>query len=601
MSTIPERASVDPLYTWDAESIFATPEAWEAAAAALPAEIEALDSFRGKLSEGAETLLAWFGAYEASLRNLQDLFQYSMMFSAVDTSNQEAAARGAVAGGLYGKWMAACAFAEPEILSIGMDTLEAWMQSSADLAIYRHRLQLLEEGRKHVCSPEVERLLGQTEDIFGGVGTVHSLLSDSEIVFRAAIDSQGNAHEVIQPTIHNLLASPDRALRQAAWESYADGYLAYKKSLAACFSTCVKQNVFKATARNYPSAVAQSMHSMNMPVDVFHSAINAYRANVGIWHRYYALLKRILGVDVLRPWDIKAPIAATSPEVPYSTSIEWICDAMAPLGAGYVDPMRQGLEQDRWVDVYPNRGKNMGAFSSGHQGARPFIFMSYDNKLTGMSTLAHELGHSMHSWLAWQNQPFVYSGCGSEVPSNFNQALTRAHLLKTVPDKNFQVALIEEAMSNFHRYFLIMPVISAFELEVHTRTEQGQALTANALNSLMTELLAEAYGPSMDLTGCEEQLGSMWAQFPTHIYGGFFMILYTIGIAGAHALAEPILDGDSDAAQRYLEYLKGGAARTELDGLKHAGLDITSPEPINSAFKVLEGMIDKLESAYASI
>ena len=597
MTAIPARSEMNTDYTWDAESIFATPEDWEAACEALPATFAALDAFRGTLSKSPSNLLSWFTAREAALKSVQDVYQYAFMFSSVDASCQPAAARTARADTLYSAYLAAVSFADPEILGIGMTVLSSWMDESPELAVYRHALSMLEETREHVRSPEIQKLMGQVSACFGGAGNVHSLLSNAEIPFRPAVDANGNNHEVIQPTIHGLLASPDRALRQSAWESYADGHLAFKQSLAACFDTGVRQNVFVARALNYSSALDHAMGSFHMPVDVFHTTIAAYRANVGTFHRYYALLKKILGVDTLKPWDIKAPIAAEAPAVPYAQAVDWICEAMAPLGTEYVAPMRKGLVEDRWVDVYPNRGKSMGAFSSGHQGTRPFIFMSYDDRLTGMSTLAHELGHSMHSYLAWEHQPAVYAGCGSEVPSNFNQAMTRALLLQRFPDANFQVALIEEALSNFHRYCLIMPVIAAFELEAHTRAEQGRPLSADDLNSLMFDLLAEGYGPAMDLTDCKDRLGIMWAQFPTHIYGCIFMFLYTVGIAGAHALSQPILDGEPGAAQRYLEYLKGGASRTELDGLKHAGVDITGPEPINRAFEVLNGLIDRLEAA----
>jgi oligoendopeptidase F len=592
---IPERSEVDVQYTWDAESIFATPEDWEAAYEALPAALDALDAYRGKL--GQDTLLDWFKASEAAQKAVQDINQYAFMFSTVDATCQPAAARTSRATNLYSRYLAAVSFAEPEILKIGMETLNAWMDASPELAVYRHSLEQLEKTREHVRSPEVQKLMGEVMACFGAPSNTHSLLSNAEIPFRHAVDSSGESHEVIQPTIGGLLSSPDRSLRQSAWESYADGYLAFKQSIAACFDSGVRQNVFVAKAFNYSSAVDHAMDSFRMPTEVIHTTLAAYRANLGTWHRYYALLKEILGVDSLKPWDIKAPIGSDAPVVPYSQAIDWICEAMAPLGSEYVDPMRKGLVEDRWVDVYPNRGKGMGAFSSGHQGTRPFIFMSYDDRLTGMSTLAHELGHSMHSYLAWQHQPAVYAGCGSEVPSNFNQAMTRALLLDRYADPSFQIAVIEEALANFHRYFLIMPVIAAFELEAHSRVEQGQALTADSLNTLMFDLLSEAYGPAMDLSDCKDRLGVMWAQFPTHIYGCIFMFLYTVGIAGAHALSSPILQGDQAAAQRYLEYLKGGASRTELDGLKHAGVDITGPEPINSAFGVLNGLIDRLEAA----
>ena len=591
---IPSRSEVAVEYTWDAESIFATEQAWEDEFKGIDASLESLGRFEGKLGSSPDVLMDWLKTYNELMKRVQDIFQYAMMFSVVDTADQAAGARSSRAGGLYARVSAAVAFAVPEMLQIGMATLKSWMASDVRLAVYHHYFEELEISRPHVRSTEVEQLLGQLSEPFDGPSTAHSLLSDGEIKFRPAIDSSGVEIEVSQPTIDLLLANPDRTVRQSAWESYADGYLAYQKTIATCVSAGVKQDAFQARARRFPSALEASLHSFHISAEVFHNVIETFHSHVHVWHRYFDVLRRALRCDTLYVYDIKAPLAKSSPKVTYAQSIEWICEGMAPLGADYVGAMRKGLVEDRWVDVLPNRGKNMGAFSSGHKGTRPFIFMSYDEDLFGMSTLAHELGHSMHSYLAWQNQPDVYSGCGSEVPSNFNQAMTRAYLLNAVPDRDFQITLIQEALSNFHRYFLIMPTLARFELEIHSTIERGDALTADGMNDLMSSLFQEAFGDKVEID--KDRLGITWAQFPTHIYGNIFMFLYTIGIAGAHALSEPILAGVSGAAQRYLEYQMAGGSVYELDGLKHAGVDMTTPEPIAKTFGVLEQLIDKLEA-----
>lgn len=596
-AVIPCRAEMAAEHTWDAESIFATESAWDDEFKNIETTLQSLGRFQGTLGLTPGQLLEWLDTYHAVLRRVQDMYQYAMMFSVVDTADQAAAARTSRAGGLYSRTMGAVAFATPEMLEIGLPVLESWMANEPKLAVYEHYFRDLESQRPHVRSAEVEQLLGQVQDPFTGPSTVHSLMSDAETRFQPATDSMGGKHEVTQPTIHALLGHADRSVRRTAWESYADGYLAYKNTLANCVAAGVKQDVFVARARRYSSSLDAALTAFHFPAEVFHNVIDTFRAHVPVWHRYFEVLRRAHGYEKLYVYDIKAPLTKTSPSVSYPQAIEWICKGMEPLGAEYVAAMRRGLVTDRWVDVYPNRGKNMGAFSSGHQGTRPFIFMSYDDNLFGMSTLAHELGHSMHSYLAWQNQPAVYSGCGSEVPSNFNQAMTRAYLLNAVDDPDFQIALIEEALSNFHRYFLIMPTLARFELAIHTSIEQGEALTADGMNQLMAALFQEAFGSSVEVDA--ERLGITWAQFPTHIYGNIFMFLYTVGIAGAHALSEPILAGEPGAAQKYLEYQMAGTSMYELDGLKHAGVDMTTPEPIAKTFGVLERLIDRLEGLVA--
>jgi len=286
-------------------------------------------------------------------------------------------------------------------------------------------------------------------------------------------------------------------------------------------------------------------------------------------------------------------------QVPYEQAVDWIAEGVKPFGEEYVQVLRKGALEERWVDVYPNKGKRMGAFSTGVPGTFPFIFMSYNDDIYSMSTLAHELGHSMHSYYTRKTQPFVYSSYGlfqAEVASNMNQALTRRHLLATNKDPEFQIAVIEEAMANFYRYFFIMPTLARFELEIHERVERGAALTADSLNDLMADLITEVYGSEVEMgEGDRDRVGSTWAQFHTHLYSNFYVFQYATGIAGANHLAEKVAAGDAGAVRNYLAFLKSGGSMYPLEGLKLAGVDMSSPEPVASAFAALAGMVDRLE------
>ena len=275
--------------------------------------------------------------------------------------------------------------------------------------------------------------------------------------------------------------------------------------------------------------------------------------------------------------------------------MELISEGLLPMGKDYVGVLRNGCLEDRWVDVYPNKGKRSGAFSWGSQGTHPFIMTSYTDEIFSLSTLAHELGHSMHSYLTWQNQPFVYSEYSlfaAEVASNFHQAMVRGHLLKTNPDRNFQISVIEEAMSNFYRYFFIMPTLARFELETHTRVEQGQPLTADALIELMADLFSEGFGGKVNVN--REQIGITWARFG-HLYSDYYVYAYATGIAGANALAGRVLRGEADAVQDYLGFLKAGSSAYPLDALQRAGVDLTTPQPVDAAFAVMAEYVDRLE------
>ena len=366
--------------------------------------------------------------------------------------------------------------------------------------------------------------------------------------------------------------------------------------MAACLATGVKQDVFMACARQYPSSLDAALDANHIPTSVFHRLIATFRANLPTWHRYWRLRRRALGYDTLHVYDIKVPLAATAMPVPYATAIDWISAGMKPLGDEYVGTMRDGLNEQRWVDIYPNKGKRMGAFSTGAQGTHPFILMSYSDDLLSMSTLAHELGHSMHSYYTWQTQPFVYTDYGifvAEVASNFNQALVRDYLLRSNADRDFQIGVLEEAMSNFHRYFFIMPTLARFELEIHERVERGEGLTADGMIALMTDLFREGYGDEVAIDAA--RIGSTWCQFSTHLYANFYVYQYATGISAAHALAEQVLNNAPGAVGRYLGFLNSGSSKYPIDVLREAGVDMTSSAPVEAAFGVLARYVDQLE------
>ena len=595
-NTVPPRSKINKQFTWNAESVFESIQHWEKELKQIIEDISKIKAYQGRLSEGASVLLEALDAVNDLASRADIAFMYANFLYNVDTTNQQATAMRGRAQGMYGQVLSAVSFLQPEILGIGKQTLDAWMDQNEKLAVYRNSFENLFRKQAHVRSAEVEELLGLVSDPLQGFYSSTSMLTNADIKFRPARDSAGKALDLTQGTYHSILHNPDRKARRTAYENYMDKYVENKNTLATNLIHSIKTNVFYMRARKHESSLAASLFDLNIPTDVFHNLIDTFKKNLPVWHRYFALRRKALGLKKLAYYDMWAPISKKKVKVPFEKGIELICDSLAPMGKEYVKTVRKGALKDRWVDVYPNQGKSEGAFSYGSQGTYPFIMMSYTDDVTSMSTLAHELGHSMHSYLTWKHQPYVYSGYSlfvAEVASNFHQAMMRGHLLNTVTDKNFQLALIEEAVGgNFFRYFFQMPTLARFELETHQRIERGESLTANSMIELMADLFAEGFGPGFDMD--RERVGMTWSTF-SHLFQDYYVYAYATGISGAHALAGRILRGEPNAVDNYLGFLKSGSSDYSLNVLRKAGVDMTTPKAVEETFAVMEGYVDRLE------
>jgi oligoendopeptidase F len=424
------------------------------------------------------------------------------------------------------------------------------------------------------------------------------MLANADFQFTPARDQHNTKVELTQSTYNAILSGNDRKARRTAWKNYNDKYLEFKHTLAGNLATSIKQNVFNMKAHKFESSLEATLFNGDVPVEMFHNLLDIFKKKLPLWHRYWKVRRKALGVKTLHPYDVWAPLTAKKHKIPFQQAVDWICEGLAPMGEEYVRVMRQGCLEDRWVDWTPNAGKRQGAFSTRvPQDTHPFIMMSYNDNISSMSTLSHELGHSMHAYYASRAQPmfyYLYPSIVAETASNFNQAMTRAHLLNTNPSKSFQIALLEEAMGNFHRYFFIMPTLARFELETHQRIERGQALTADSMIELMADLFSEGFGGEMDLD--RQRVGITWGTFTTHLYIDFYSFQYAIGISAANAIAQRILNGIPDAPQDYINFLQAGSSKSPLEVFKTAGVDMTSTQPIEDAFGVLEEYIDRLGS-----
>jgi len=589
-AALPPRQDVPHADRWNMESIFPTEAAWEAEMAALPGVLADLEKFRGRLHVGK-----WLEASWEARQRVERATVYGMMGHHVDAADPAWRQRNDRGLGMRAKMLEAVAFAEPEVLAIGKETIHKWIDATPSLHVYEKWADRVFDRQPHIRSSDVEEALGALADTFAGASRIHGSASDTDLKFAPARGSDGKTIAIGQGNIGRLLSDGDAALRRSAWENYADGYLSLKNTFADCLVTGAKQNVFIARTRRHASALEASLAPREVPAAVFHNLIAAYRKNLPTWHRYWGIKKRALKLDQFRPCDVAAPIAGQRPELTWKQSVDWIADGMAPLGADYVTTFTKGIYEQRWVDWRPNEGKRGGAYSGGYAGTHPFIFMSFNNDVFGLSTLAHEIGHSMHSYLAWQAQPPVYcdyTDFVAEVASNFNQALVRKHLLDTQKEPAMRLAILDEAMGNLHRYLFLMPALERLEFELHSRVEQDKGVNADDLIGLTAGYFGEAYGP--EVTMDRERVGITWAQFPVHMYLNYYVFTYATGIAAAHALAARVLSGEAGGREAYLEFLASGGSLPPMEALQRAGVDMTKPEPVDKAFAVLAGYVDEV-------
>lgn len=594
-----KRSEVPVEQTWNLDAIFPSVEEWEKALSGIDAEIERIVPFRNTLSQNPQQLFKCLKETERVSRAMEKIFLYANLGSAVDNSDQAAQARAVQARGKYAKLHATTAFIEPELIAIGFPTLKEWCQQDPDLALYKTYFEQLERKQTKVRSFEVENVLAMASEPMSTVVQTYNSLTNVDIKFGEASDENGQTYPIEQGNYGALISHSNRNVRKTAWENYSDAFLKYKNTLAGLQIAGLQRDIFIANVRGFKNTLEASLFPNNIPEEVFHNLIHVFRKHLPTWHKYWRIRKQWLHLEEFQVYDIKAPLTDQKPDVPYHQAVEWITEGMKPLGDKYVGILNRGATIDRWIDWAVNQGKRQGAFSSGVYDTSPFIMMSYNNDVFSLSTLAHELGHSMHSYYTKHTQPYIHGRYGlfvAEVASNFNQALVRDYLLRTQTDPLFQLALIEEAMSNFHRYFFIMPTLAQWELEMHQRLEQGKAMNAKVMIDRCAELFHEGYGDEVVFD--HERIGITWSQF-SHMYMNYYVYQYATGISGAHALAENILAGQPGAVDRYLTFLSAGNSVYPLDALKTAGVDLTSSEPVEKAFNYLGSIVDRLEKLLA--
>lgn len=579
---------------WAIEDLYASDDLWERELATIAADREYLAAFDGKLGSDGQTLFAYLERMEQVNVKAERLGNYCMRRADEDTRNP-------VYQAMSGKFMsvmvelgAACSFDTPQIMAISEETLDGFYSACPALERYRRYLTNLRRRRAHTLSAAEEKLLAAAGEMAQAPDTIYGALTDADMKFPDAVDAEGNPHPLTQGTFVSLEESPDRVLRRSAYEALYDTLSDYSNTAAAILNAQNKQLKFFADARKYGSALEASLDATNVPVAVYDNLIEAVHQNLDKMHRYVSLRKRLLGVDELHFYDVYTPLLpGVDKRIPYDQAKKTVYDALYPLGEDYRAILKEGLE-NRWVDVYQNVGKRSGAYSAG-AAVHPYVLLNYTGTLDSQFTLAHEMGHALHSYLSNQHQNPIdadYVIFVAEVASTCNEALLMEYLLGKTTDKQERAYLINHFLEQFKGTIYRQTMFAEFERSIGRMTAQGQTLTAEVLSGEYKRLNELYFGPDMVV---DDRIAVEWARIP-HFYYNYYVFQYATGYSAAIALSRRILKEGEPAVKDYLNFLSGGCSRSPIDLLKGAGVDMTSPEPVNQALQLFGQLLDEMEA-----
>jgi len=597
---LPSRDEIDDRYKWKLEDLYPTDDVWEEEFAAVRQLVEQFPRFRGQVIASADQLLNAIQAYEEIHRRLEKLYVYARMRSDEDQSVAKYQAMADRAQGLHVQAESAMAFFVPEILNLDETRLEQFFQERPELRLYNFFLQEILRQKPYRRSPEEEEIIAMAGELAQAPANIFSVLNNVEIRFPTIKDEQGREVELSHGRYITLMESQDRRVRRDAFYAMYDTYHKFRHTLAASLNAGVKKEIFFARVRRFSSALEAALYPDHVPVDVYHTLIDTIHQHLPLLHRYMALRKKLLGLDELHMYDLYVPLVGdVEMKIPYETALEMVKEGLQPLGEDYRRVLEEAF-QGGWIDVFENRGKRSGAYSWGAYGTHPYVLLNYQENLDNVFTIAHEMGHALHSYYSDRDQPYIYAQYTifvAEVASTLNEALLMDHLLKTTTDPKRKLYLLNYYLEQFRGTVFRQVKFAEFEKIIHEKAEAGEALTADVLCDVYLNLNKQYYGPAMVV---DEPIAMEWARIP-HFYSNFYVYKYATGFSAAQAIARHILTEGEPAVNRYLSFLKSGGSDTPINLLKKAGVDMTKPEPVREAMQTFKKLLDELEELGARV
>lgn len=591
---IPERKDLPVEETWALEDLFASDDAYQTAfeaAKAYPAKVAA---YEGRLCENAATLLDYLRLDDEMSDAFDALINYVYRRGDEDTRVAKYQNMTAQLMNLLTELNAAASFETNELLAVSEEQMEQFYKDEPALELYRRHLDTIRRKKDHILSPAEEKLLALASQLSDTPENVFGMLNDADLTFPDAVDEKGEKHSLTHGTYIPMMQSQDRTLRKSAFEQLYGVYRQFRNTSAAALAGQAKTLWFFATARKYPNTLAAALDGTEVPESVYHNLIEAVHQNFPAMHRYVSLRKKLMGVDELHFYDLYAPmIRDVDMSVEFEEAKALAMKALAPLGEDYLAMLKEGFD-NRWIDVRENVGKRSGAYSAGPK-VHPYVLLNYHDTLNDVFTLVHEMGHSLHSYLSNKTQPTVYSNYVifvAEVASTCNEALLMEYLLKTTTDKAKRAYLINYFLEQFRTTLYRQTMFAEFELKINELTQRGEGVTADACCEIYRKLNEDYFGADIVV---DDEIALEWARIP-HFYYNYYVYQYATGYAAAIALSRRILDEGEKAVKDYLGFLSGGCSKTPIELLKGAGVDMSTPDPVNAALKLFDELIGEMEA-----
>ncbi|MEI2354873.1 oligoendopeptidase F [Mesobacillus zeae] len=592
---LPARNEVPVEDTWRLEDIFPDDQEWEKEFSDVKELVPGIQDFQGKLGESADSLHQSLQYQDRLLERLGRLHTYAHMRYDQDTGNAFYQGLDDRIKTLYTQAGAALAFIVPEILSIDEQRIKAFLEEKPDLKLYSHALEEINLQRPHILSAGEEALLAQASEVMNSSSSTYGMLNNADLEFPSIKDENGDEVEITHGRYITFLESGDRAVRENAFKAVYRTYCQFKNTLASTLSGTVKKDNFNARVHHYNSARHSALSADNIPEAVYDNLVGTVNDHLPLLHRYLKLRKKVLGVDRLHMYDLYTPLVKdVKIDISYSDAKEMILKGLEPLGSEYNAVLKEGFE-NRWVDVHENKGKRSGAYSSGAYGTNPYILMNWQNNVNNLFTLAHEFGHSVHSYYTRKTQPYAYGDYSifvAEVASTCNEALLNEYLLKTINDEQKRLYLLNHYLEGFRGTVFRQTMFAEFEHLIHQKAQNDEALTAESFTKDYYELNRKYFGT--ECMEIDEEIGLEWSRIP-HFYYNYYVYQYATGFSAATALSKQILEEGSPAVNRYIEFLKSGSSDYPIEVLKRAGVDMTSPQPVEDACKVFEKKLAEME------